>query len=298
LWLIDRKRTWKYILFVGAGIALGLLIQRAVYAHFGVWDIWMNTVKSQGSESIITRIENRMSWQTMLYRHSNTIPKDLSALVIMVGMAILYVRSKLRHRREGVVLASSAWIIGVTVTLGMYFLGKFPTYYGWMLALPLAAILGHGFDRFRSAGSGEARLILWIALLAGGVGLPLQALVASHDWNDRQPAAITAWLGTKISPDDVVYCDYPFYYIAKARAKQIFTGYYFNRMTPEEYHRLTLVIIGQYRSDWKPAQYALTNALTIGHWQPARSGWLGNSFQYGILSPPNYGCTVYRLKAP
>jgi hypothetical protein len=297
LWLIDRKRTWKYILVVGAGMALGLLIQRVVYGQFGVWETWLDSVRSERLDNVAKMISSRPAWSTFLNRHSNTMPKDFSALVILAGMAFLYVRSRRRRRPEGVLLARSAWIIVVTVTLGMFFIGKFPTYYGWMLMLPLAAILGHGFDRFRSAGGGEARLIVGITLLAGGVGLPLEVIVASHDWNDRQPAAITAWLGPKIGPDDVVYCDYPFYYVAKPRAKQVFTSFYFNRMSPEEYHRLTLVIISQYRSYWKPERYALTNALETGRWQPARSGWLGNSFQYGILSPPNYGCTVYRLKA-
>jgi len=232
----------------------------------------------------------------LLHNNSNTIPKDFSVLVILAGMALVHARNRLLHRREDVQPARSAWIIAIIVTVGMYFAGKFPTYYGWMLGFPLAVILASYFEN--ATGRIEVKVIASIAVLACGVGLPLQAALASHDWKERNPAAITAWLGPKISTNDVVYCDYPFYFIARKRARQVFAGHYFNRLTREDLNRITMVIVGENGSEWKQSKGVLTNKLVIGNWRPSRSGVLGNNWEYGILSAPNYGCTVYKLSEP
>jgi hypothetical protein len=298
LLLIFRKKALPGLLVVGAGMAAGLLVQRAVYVHFGLWDTWMNTIKSEGAESLIQRIGYRMTWDALLHNHKNTIPKDFSALAVLAGLAWVYIRSKRLHRPAGVRLAKSAWIIAIIVSTGMYLLGKFPSYYGWMLGFPLAAILGSYFDQAWPEGRREAKTAALIAALAGGVGLPLQIGLASYDWKDRNPAAVSAWLSQKINRDDVVFCDYPFYYIAKERAKVVFTGRYFNLLTQEETSRISLAIVGRNGSEWQQPKYFSDNASVIGNWKPMRPGILGNNWEFGFLSSPNYSCTVYRLKAP
>jgi hypothetical protein len=281
---------------IGFGLAAGLLVQKTAYTHFNIWNTWMNTIKAERSERIANWIGNRLGLDLLINRHSNTIPKDFSALVVLAGMALIYIRSKFCRQPRGAQLAKAAWVIAGVVTLGMYLVGKFPTYYGWMLSLPLAAILASYCDLARQTGRIETVLVSLVVVLACGVGLPMQAALAARDWSERQPGSITAWLGPKISKDDVVYCDYPFYYIAKERSRVVFTGHYLKKMSDEDFTNLTVVIIGSHGSDWSQSERALNNKLVVGRWQPERVGWLGNDWQYGILSAPNYDCTVYRLK--
>ncbi|HEY5043526.1 MAG TPA: hypothetical protein VIK53_16160 [Verrucomicrobiae bacterium] len=298
LLFISPKKFLPYVVVAGAGAGAGLLIQKAAYVHFGIWDTWMNTVKSEGSGNLASRIENRMTWDALLHHHSNTIPKDFSVLVILAGLACIYLWSRLRQRQHEARPARSAWIIAVVVSAGMFLVGKFPTYYGWMLCFPLAAVLGIYFDQALVENRMNAKIAVVIAVLACSVGLPLQIGLAAHDWKDHNPAAITAWLGPKISTNDVVYCDYPFYFIAKERAGQVFAGRYFNLLTPKDFNRITLVIFGKNGSDWNPSTHPLTNATVVGNWTSSRSDILGNDWKYGFLSAPNYDCTVYRLKEP
>lgn len=299
LLLIAWQKTIRYVVVVGLGMAVGLLIQKAAYTHFGVWETWLHTIKTEGSESLLQRIGNRMNWTTLIYHNSNTIPKDFSALIILAGMGFLYLCGIMLRRRTGLTLAKSAWIIASVVTFGMYLVGKFPTYYGWMLSLPLAAIIGSYFDRvYWSESRSEAGLVIVIAVMACAVGLPLQAGLASHDWQDRQPGAMAAWLGPKITKDDVVFCDDPFYYVVKERAGLVFTGRRFRTMSSDEFNRLTMVVVCGHCSDWDQSKRTLTNQWVLGRWQPERNGILGNDWRYGILSAPNYDCTVYRLTKP
>jgi hypothetical protein len=221
-------------------------------------------------------------------------------LVALVGLALVYLWSRLRRWPAGVHLAKSAWIIALVVTPGMYLLGKFPTYYGWMLAVPVAVVLATLVDQAPPpAGRWGSRFVVLIAVLAGGVGLPMQIFIASHDWQERNPAAINAWLGPKIKPGDVVFCDYPFYYTAKERARQVYVGRYMRLLTPEDLNRITLVVVSgkPNPSDWKIPGMLKRESL-VGSWVPARGGLFGNRWASGFLSAPNYRCEVYRLKEP
>jgi len=137
-----------------------------------------------------------------------------------------------------------------------------------------------------------------IAALACAVGLPLQAALASRDWNQRNPASVRAWLGPKINTNDVVYCDYPFYFMARERARLVFAGRYASLLNQEDFSHITVVIVGKNGSDWALARHQLSSASAIGSWQAPLPDVLGNTWKYGILSAPNYDCTVYRLKSP
>jgi len=298
LLILLNKKVAPYIAAVFACIAVGLLIQKWLYTYFGIWDTWVSTISVERLESITQHITSRMTLNTLLHGHSNSIPKDFSAFVIMVGMAAIYIRDKFFRRGEGLQFAKSSWILVAIVSLGMYFVGKFPTYYSWMVSFPLAAMLGAHFDKTVSEGGVETKVATSIAVLACSVGLPLQAVLASYDWHDRNPAAMSAELGKIISKRDVVYCDYPFYYIVKERAGLTFVGNYFDRMTQEELDSVTLVVAAKGGSAWKESKQALKDESVIWDWTPARSGILGNNWKYGILSTPNYAGTVYKLKEP
>jgi hypothetical protein len=292
--LILGRKFVPYMTVVGMGLAIGLMLQRGVYAHYGLWNTWMNTINSEGSDNLMARIVHRLDWRTLLRHNSNVIPKDFSVLVLLAGLIVITLRGKWLNKPAQVALGNAALILAGVVVTGMYFFGKFPTYYGWMLCLPLALLTAFLYDQNWQGDRLAAKLAGLTMLLAAIVGLPLQAGLASHDWQERQRQKINGWLATKIDKNDVVYCDYPFYYIAKERAKAIYVGKYCHKLSPQEVSGITLAIIGSQASEWSYPE-VLTNKILIGRFQPAESGIVGNSWQFGILSAPNYSCTVYKF---
>ena len=101
-----------------------------------------------------------------------------------------------------------------------------------------------------------------------------------------------------IDKTDVVFGDYPFYYIAKERAQSIYLGRYYHQMKPEDFDRLTLVVIGSHDSEWKQSERPLTNMVMVGQWKPARNDLLETTGIMEFYPLPNYACTVYRMKEP
>jgi hypothetical protein len=277
-------------------MAAGLLFQKAAYSHFGLWDTWIATVSSEGSTSVVQRIISRFT-SNALRTHSNSTPKDFTSFIILSGMAFVYVRGRLLRNNEEVTLAKAAWLIGFAIPVGMYLVGKFPSYYSWMICFPLAAILCSWFEKVCSVNRPMTILAVSIALLACLSGLPMQTAFASYDWNSRKIRPVQDWLGPQIRSNDVVACDYPFYYIVKPRAKAVFVGKYCNKLTPEELSTVTLAIVNDEASEWWKFKDAVNDKVQVGAWT-AKCGLFGNRYQFGFLSSPNYNCKVYRLKDP
>ncbi len=297
LLLLFRKNVLKPILAVGAGIILGLIAERLIYTKLGLWETWVHTIQGEGSPNLFIRILNRLT-QNPLRNHSNTIPKDFTSWILLAGLGFEFCRSRLFRDPPAIRLCNAGAIIAVAVGVGMYVVGKFPTYYGWMLCAPLAVLFAIYCDQ---VGSQHPRLLAGatvIAAAACALGLPLQLCAALHDWEDRKAEPVTTWLQANISKDDVVYCDYPFYYATKFQAKRVYTGLYIEPMTPEEARQVTLVILGPRNPYNAGAKIDLSHAQEIGRWTPRHSGLFGNSLEYGFLSSPNYECVVYKVRAP
>jgi hypothetical protein len=167
-----------------------------------------------------------------------------------------------------------------------------------MLTFPLAAILAAMFDRLPTESRALRHGAVAIAVLACLVGFPVQAAVALNDWSYRTPDRVNEWLQARIQPDDIVYCDYPFYYLAKEKAQKVFVGRYSRLMTPEELDSLDLVLLSKTFCDWSHPEVLQDRATDRTDWDPTRAGLLGNDWRYGILSAPNYSCIALRLAPP
>lgn len=294
LLLFLKHRILRHLLIGAAAILCGLLCQYALYQALGVWDEWLGTLSSERSLSIVQQLLSRLSIDA-LRGHSNTLPKDFSALVLLGGVVLLGLASFILRVDRRQMLMKAALAIFVAVVCGMFIVGKFPTYYGWMLTFPLAAILAAMFDRL-PAGQRVLRAgVVAIAVLACLVGFPVQAAVALNDWPYRTPARVDAWLRTQIRPDDTVFCDYPFYYLAKEKARKVFVGRYSRVMAPDELDNLDLILLSKTFCDWSHPETLRTRATGRADWDPSRAGLLGNDWRYGILSAPNYSCAALRL---
>ena len=347
LLLFVRGPALRPVLLACAGMVAGILLQVAVYKMAGVWDAWVALLRSERSVSLAQYLLERLSLSALL-NHSNTLPKDFSAFVLLGGVVLLGLATWLRgfsvsqsfgasvfqspatsnppqattplasptsdlsptrrlpepeghsplatsHSSQRAWLARFAVTLFLLVLLGMFIVGKFPTYYGWMLTFPLAAILAAMFDRLPAGHRAIRAGAVAVAVLACLVGFPVQAAVALNDWPYRTPAHVDAWLQAQIRPDDTVFCDYPFYYLAKEKARKVFVGRYSRVMTPEELDSLDLVLLSKTFCDWSHPETLRTRAIGRADWDPSRAGRLGNDWRYGILSAPNYSCAALRL---
>jgi hypothetical protein len=297
LLLFARDRALHPVLLAGGGMVLGLVLQVAIYKMAGLWEAWISLLSSERSVNLAQYLIERFSLRALL-NHSNTLPKEFSAFVLIAGIAALGLAGwRLRIDRRQI-LARAAVVLFLLVLLGMYVLGKFPSYYGWMLTFPLAAILAAMFDRLPSDRRVLRSGALIIAFLSCVVGFPVQAAVALNDWPYRTPDRINEWLQTQIRPDDIVYCDYPFYYLAKERARKVFVGFHSRVMRPEEVDSVSLVLLSKTFCDWSHPEVLQARTTSRADWDPPRAGLLGNDWRYGILSAPNYSCVAFRLAPP
>lgn len=83
------------VLLACAGMFAGILLQVAVYKMAGVWDAWVALLRSERSVSLAQYLLERLSLGALL-NHSNTLPKDFSAFVLLGGVVLLGLAAWLR----------------------------------------------------------------------------------------------------------------------------------------------------------------------------------------------------------
>ena len=295
--IVYRTPVFRYALYVTASVIAGFLLQYVIYLHFDVWDTWRNAIGSEGSSNVIQRVIDKLTSNPFM-DHQNRIPKDFSSLVLIAGLAICYSVNLITKQRQHNTVLGIGLAIAVTVTCALYFVGKFPTYYGWMLALPLSIVTARFYEISRLYSLTQSRFVLCFAFVSILVGLPMQAGLAMYDWKDRQPEAFEQWLSDKVHENDVVFCDWPFYFAVRSKVKQVYSGTYYKLLTEAEKSEITVAIISTHDSKWGDEFLLSRPSSKAMQWVPTRSGLLGNDSKFGILSAANYDCTVYRLRDP
>lgn len=295
--LIYQKNILPFAALVLCSMIAGFLFQFIFYQDLGIWQLWIQMIRSEGSENILQRIFSKLTTNP-LEIHNNTIPKDFSAAVLFAGISLIVLMNlALKSTQINAVLLIGL-TIAVWVGIVMYLVGKFPTYYGWMLAMPLSVTLAAYTERELLIARKQIWMPVCVALSAVILGLPMQSALASFDWSDRGPHQFDAWLKDQISEKDVVYCEYPFYFSVKKIAKKTYVGRYWEVMNDEEKSKLSVVILGSTYSEFKEKETVSQEAIATADWIPSKGALMGNNYHIGILSAPNYQCHLYRLKQP
>jgi hypothetical protein len=225
------------------------------------------------------------------FRHSNTLPKDFS-LPLLLGSAlllavVLYGNRSLRLRSllmYGLVFVP---LLGFTLVL----VAHFPTYYGWMMYIPLAVCVCGSLGR--DVPASVRTLAVSLCVLASTVGVGLHVLACVGDWKDRDYSKVQQFVTLNIRSDDRAYIDPQAYYPAKLTGAATFFWDPEGRMSSTQKSRLTVCVIG-------PERVGLLNDLG-GSWYstgqeliPAHTGLFGRNMKWGFLSLPNYRLSVFR----
>lgn len=228
------RRVLPEIVAICLGLIVGLGGAALFYAAQRILPIAFGAIEHESSP--LWRILT-----TGTFDHRNTLPKDPSYTLLLVLLAILLLYQV--RRREFRYRSLLSWGAAVAIVIPVFFLtsAKFPTYYTWMVAVPLCVALGATLATTRVPRSFE-RVMQMGFVLACISGLPFQLLAVSYDWSDRRPAPAQQLVASRLTKSDWVLADYQAYYGAKTSAAEVFLPSYVGLLTEEEKRRMTVLI--------------------------------------------------------
>lgn len=177
--------------------------------------------------------------------HHNYLPKDFS-LPFVIGasvIAFVFVRHKRSTPQYGTVLFGIVFALIMSgLLLGV---AKFPTYYSYLIAIPLSISVCSGLDSGESKGYKIAMLLLCGLSTLAGAGLNVVSYVT--DARDHDYSRITRFVGETVRKNDVAYVCPEAYLAARQRALD---AYFPNpdldiisKMSEKEKKSITVVLI-------------------------------------------------------
>ena len=225
------------------------------------------------------------------FHHSNVVPKDFSFAAMFLAAALLafgLYRSRSLHVASALVFALVfAPMLSVTLIL----LAKFPTYYGWMICIPVAICTCGSLEQ--KVPGAIRNSAIGLCVLGCVLGIGLHALACARDWQDRDYSKIQRFVSSIVHADDWAYVVPQSYYPTKLLAAATFFGNPGTRMSSSQRSRVTVCIIGP-DSNWVLKELGGEWYSTGQEMIPARIGLFGNKSKWGVLSFSNYRLSVYR----
>jgi len=270
----------------------------AAYKGLGIWADFQVAINKQGGSPLL-RLAQRLS-SNPLSQHGNTIPKDFSLVPLLIGVGWMTWCSWREKTLRWNSILTFGLLYASVIPPSLYLLGKFPTYYAWVLSAPISVVLCAVCWRKEV----ELGRKLWLprGMLAAAClfGLPLQIAFAIPDWKYRDYTQVRTWAQLVLRPNDVALVDYPFYYAARDTAGKVYLYGYGEQLQPSDIEALTVVILSPHKT------YGMTREDMM---QRLGEGWVatgetrrvppsfgGNDWQLGFLSLPNYDADVYRRR--
>ena len=292
LFLIFRWRFWMEIAVSFLASALGGVAFFIVVAANGRL---LTLLKFISGQNIGARVlSNWMHGQIFLY---NYLPVDFSFPFLFAAAAILFVRllrEKKMNLHSGIFFGI---LFDILLIIIMLTVAKFPTYYSYLIAIPIAVALCSGLALCKPGKLRNTALILCALSAATGAGLHLAAYVGNYQ--DRDYSHLEQFVDQTVHADDIAYVDETGYLAVRQRARDAYfpttEGPIIPLMSQEQKDSITVLLI---RSS---AVKYTTNGLG-GQWQETgqRIAPTGrNIFGYrrvGLLTLSPIDLTVYRRR--
>ncbi|MEK6749915.1 MAG: hypothetical protein AABY83_12035 [Pseudomonadota bacterium] len=228
-----RKEFLKDFFLINGGMFIGLLAMLAIYAKIGVLSDFINAMQGGSTTGFIQGLMQGH------FDHQNALPKDLSFLLLFPTSILTFMALRQRGNYPHKPLLSYSLVASIVIPAALIILGKFPTYYSWMIYVPLSiavvAVISETKSRIHA-------LILSMLTATCLVGLPFQLLMISYDWADRSHDAIVNAVHKNISASDWALTDYGAYFAVKTTAKRTYSPHYTPRLTAQEKDSITVII--------------------------------------------------------
>jgi hypothetical protein len=293
LFLIFRWRFWMEIAVSFLASVLGVVAFFTVAAANGRLSTLLKFIRGQrtGLNVISYWIHHG---QLILY---NQIPADFSLPFLLAATAILFVhllRQKKINLHSGIFLGI---LFAVLLSIMMVTVAKLPTYYSYMIVIPIAVALCSGLALCEPGKLRNAALILCSLSAAAGAGLHAAAYIGNYQ--DRDYSHLEQFVDQTVHPDDIAYVDTPGYLAVRHRARDAYLaeaeGPIIPLMSQQQKDSITVLLI-------PPSQLEYTTNGLGGQWQetgqmiaPTRRNLFGRR-RVGIVTFRPIDLTVYRRR--
>jgi len=265
-------------LFTGFGF--GVVVLYAVYRHFGVWEAFLQHVKSPRAAQSASLHQSLLAAPLAYFR-------DFSSFsLLLVGLLLLIVTYKWKARGRFAKPLVFAMVAGLLLPPMLQVLGHYPRlpgYLGWMpylaILVPVISACERSWDQLKPRWRWAVGAIL---LCCGLIGLPAQIFLSATEWNARNEEQIEKVVQARISPNDVVLADFQAYYAMKRNGTEALFTTNWAEMPADQKHSVSVLLVdpdlaplfmAQIGGQWQASDVAVTShtMLPLGSLQKRRS---------------------------
>ena len=291
LFLIFRWRFWMEIAVSFLASALGVAAFFIVAAANGRLLTLLKFITGQR-----TGIDVISYWihhgQLIVY---NYIPADFSFAFLFAAAAIVFVNLRRQNKIDLHSAIFGGILFDVLLSVIMLTVAKLPTYYSYMIVIPIAVALCSGLALCEPGKLKNAALILCSLSAVAGAGIHIAAYIGNY--KDRDYSHLERFVDQTVHADDVAYVDTPAYLAVRQRAQDA----YFPQtevniiplMSQQQKDSITVLLI-------PPSQLQYTTNGLGGQWEetgqtivPTGHNIFGTR-KVGVVTFPPIDLRVYR----
>ena len=287
--LLFRVKYWKEIAvsFLASGIGTAFFFS-ALFVS-GRLPTFMKLLHVQQRNFFGSLLHGR-------FDHHNAIPANYSLpFIFMAAIIMLFGLGISRFRRAYTTLQ---YVILFTVCLTVILIAtsKFPTYYSYMVTIPLMIGICAGLAVCDVARTRNTVAALCAFSTLVGVGIHL--FIFSFDRQDRDYYQVQRFIEQTVRPDDIAYADHVGYMAVKNRAHDVYLPTsdwdIIPLMSKEQKDSITVLIL-------RPEYVSIVPQELGGNWKPTGEAlipqghiFLGGKLNLGFLTISDAHLLVFR----
>jgi hypothetical protein len=205
------------------------------------------------------------------FHQANYIPKDFSLPFLLAAVLLLFLFLPRPHAEKSNPHAEKSrsplaftLVFSVVLTVVMLAAAKLPTYYCYLLAIPLSLAIASALAQPQPRWLRGATLGLCALSALAGAGLNLA--VCLSDWHDRDYARVQEFIAQSVRPADIGYVDSQGYLAARTIAADVYLpeiagGDILDQLSLAQKDSITVLVI-------RPEDAARVLAVFGNQWQP------------------------------
>jgi hypothetical protein len=237
LLLVFRWRFFAEIAVSFLATGVGGMIFLALLAASGRLSSFLAFVHSQRHSLILWGKNNSF------VQHGVT-PKDFSLPFIIAAAVVLFFSFGGEKRSAQRSILACALLYSTLLSGLLLLSAKFPTYYCYMITIPLAVSICAGLSLCKP---GKLRnVVLLFCALSSLVGVGLNVAAYAGDRQDRDYSRVESFISQVVRPDDIAYADLAGYLATRQRAQDVYLPVAHDTldgMSPQQRDSVTVLIV-------------------------------------------------------